>query len=106
MMMCRRVKSWVVRNGLRRFFLGPLALGYVLSCLGADLPNSKDPAGVKRYAGSEIIAYRGPKFDEFLLPLGPPVTFGPVSYEKSFKVEGLLSRYTYLAPAGRTATEL
>lgn len=78
----------------------------VVGCLGADLPGSKDPAGIKRYTGSDIIAYRGPKFDEFLLPLGPPVTYGPVSYEKSLKTEGLVSRYTYLAPPGRSAAEL
>jgi OOP family OmpA-OmpF porin len=83
-----------------------LTLGWVVGCLGADLAGSKDPAGIKRYTGSEIIAYRGPKFDEFLMPLGPPLTFGPVSYEKSLKTEGLVSRYTYLAPAGRSAAEL
>jgi hypothetical protein len=27
-----------------------------------DLPNSKDPAGMKRYEGSELIGYRAPMF--------------------------------------------
>ena len=72
----------------------------------ADIPGSKDPAGMKRYAGSEIIGYRAPKFDEFLLPLGPPTQLSPPAYEKSQKVEGLISRYTYLAPAGRSPAEL
>src|ERR1700689_4223348 len=27
-----------------------------------DVPNSKDPAGMKRYEGSELIGYRAPKF--------------------------------------------
>jgi OOP family OmpA-OmpF porin len=103
MMLSRKV---LARTAAKNFFCALLTFGPVVSCLGADLPGSKDPAGIKRYTGSEIIAYRGPKFDEFLLPLGPPVTFGPVSYEKSLKTEGLVSRYTYLAPAGRSAAEL
>ena len=73
---------------------------------GADLPGSQDPPGMKRYAGSEIIGYREPKFDEFLLPLGKPVQLDPPGYTKSQKVEGLLSRYTYLAPEGRTPAEV
>jgi OmpA-OmpF porin, OOP family len=61
---------------------------------------------MKRYEGSEIIGYREPKFDEFLLPLGPPTQQYPPKYEKSLKTEGLVSRYTYSAPPGRTPTEL
>ena len=72
----------------------------------ADLPNSKDPPGMKRYEGSEIIGYHAPQFDEYLLPLGAPTTLSPPAYEKSQRVEGQVSRYTYLAPAGRTPTEL
>lgn len=66
-----------------------------LSAQGADLPGSKDPPDMKRYAGSEIIGYRAPKFDEYLLPLGRPTSVAPpVAYEKSLKVEGLISRYS------------
>ena len=71
-----------------------------------DVPDSKDPAGMKRYEGSEIIGYRAPKFDEYLLPLGKPTSMSPNAYEKSKQIEGLLSYYTYLAPAGRTPTEV
>src|ERR1700730_11977782 len=71
-----------------------------------DLPNSKDPAGMKRYEGSELIGYRAPLFDEYLLPLGPPTNFSPPVYEKSKSVEGQVSYYTYLAPAGRSPAEL
>jgi OOP family OmpA-OmpF porin len=77
-----------------------------LLATAADIPGSQDAPGMRRYAGSEIIGYRAPKFDEFLLPLGAPKTFTPPTYEKSLKTEGLVSRYTYLAPAGRTPTEL
>jgi OOP family OmpA-OmpF porin len=86
--------------------LGLLALALALSSRAADVPGSKDPAGVKRYTGSEIIGYHAPKFDEFLLPLGPPSSFSPPVYAKSQKIEGLVSRYTYLAPVGRSPAEL
>jgi outer membrane protein OmpA-like peptidoglycan-associated protein len=72
----------------------------------ADVPGSKDPPGMKRYEGSEIIGYREPKFDEYLLPLGTPASFAPPKYEKSQAVEGQVSRYTYIAPAGRTPAEV
>jgi OmpA-OmpF porin, OOP family len=77
-----------------------------LTALAADLPGSKDPPGMKRYEGSEIIGYREPKFDEFLVPMGPPTSQSPPKYTKSVHVEGLVSRYTYLIPAGRTTTEV
>jgi hypothetical protein len=38
--------------------------GAMLTSAGQDLPNSKDPAGMKRYEGSEIIGYRASMFDE------------------------------------------
>jgi OmpA-OmpF porin, OOP family len=71
-----------------------------------DLPNSKDPAGMKRYEGSELIGYRAPKFDEYLLPLGPPTSENPPTFEKSKPVDGQTGYYTYLAPAGRSPAEL
>ncbi len=71
-----------------------------------DVPGSKDPAGMKRYEGSELIGYRAPKFDEYLLPLGAPKTYVPAVYDKSKQIEGLVSYYTYLAPEGRTPAEL
>lgn len=83
-----------------------LFVAFAACSTAADLPGSQDPPGMKRYAGSEIIGYRGPKFDEFLLPLGRPKEMNPPSYEKSQKVEGLVSRVTYVAPAGRSPAEL
>jgi len=78
----------------------------VLTSVGQDLPNSKDPAGMKRYEGSELIGYRAPQFDEYLLPLGPLTNTDPPAYQKSKPVEGQVSYYTYLAPAGRSPAEL
>ncbi len=91
-----------------RYTIASVAFAFtlVVAAYAADVPGSIDPAGVKRYTGSEIIGYRAPKFDEFLLPLGVPTELFPPAYEKSLKVEGLISRHTYLAPAGRTPTEL
>src|ERR1700689_1773101 len=83
-----------------------LSLSSAIVTLAADVPGSKNPAGMKRYEGSEIIGYREPKFDEFLLPLGPPTDVTTPKYAKSLKTEGLVSFYTYLAPIGRTNTEL
>ena len=85
-----------------------LCLAWALPALltAADLPNSKDPPGMKRYTGSEIIGYRAPKFDEFLLPLGPPTEFSPPKYAKRLKLDGQVSRYTYIAPAGRSPAEV
>jgi OOP family OmpA-OmpF porin len=58
------------------------------------------------YEGSEIVGYRPPEFDEYLLPLSKPTKLNPPAYIKSLAVEGQVSRCTYLAPDGRTATEL
>ena len=44
--------------------------------------------------------------EEYLVPLGKPTQFDPPAYAKSQKVEGLLSRYTYVAPEGRTTAEV
>ncbi len=78
----------------------------VFPAIAADLPGSQDPPLMKRYAGSEIVGYRSPKYDEYLMPLGKPTSQDPPAYEKSQKVEGLLSRYTYIAPEGRTPAEV
>ena len=83
-----------------------ILLAVTLTGAAQDIPNSQDPAGLKRYEGSELIGYRAPKVDEYLLPLGPPTEMEPPAYAKSKKIEGLTSYYTYLAPAGRTTAEL
>jgi OOP family OmpA-OmpF porin len=83
-----------------------LALALLPSLGAADLAGSKDPPGMKRYEGSEIIGYHAPAFEEYLVPLSPPTDMYPPKYTKSIRAEGQLSRYTYLAPAGRTGTEL
>src|SRR5450756_784174 len=83
-----------------------LALLFPLYVMAADVAGSKDPPNMKRYEGSVLIGYHAPKFDEFLLPLGPPTEVAPAAYSKSQNVDGLVSRYTYLAPPGRGPAEL
>jgi hypothetical protein len=88
-----------------RLILALCAL-FSLPVLAQDQPNSKDPTGMKRYEGSVLIGYRAPRFDEYLIPLGPPTGTSPLAFEKSESVEGQASLYTYLAPAGRSPAEL
>ncbi len=46
--------------------LATLVLAVASGGRAAGVPGSKDPAGVKRYIGSEIAGYHAPKFDDFL----------------------------------------
>ena len=101
------------KNRNRNCRVAAILMEGVLACMVAatvahaqDVPDSKDPAGMKRYEGSELIGYRAPQFDEYLLPLGSPTSMSPPAYEKSKPIEGLVSYYTYLAPQGRTPAEL
>jgi outer membrane protein OmpA-like peptidoglycan-associated protein len=87
-------------------YAGWLCVLLPLSVEAADLPGAKDPPEMKRYEGSEIVGYRAPKFEEFVLPLATPTSFSPPAYQKSLKVEGLMSRYTYVAPEGRSGAEV
>jgi len=85
---------------------GLMVVGIIPFVRAQDVAGSSDPPGMKRYEGSELIGYRAPKFDEYLLPLSPPTTVSPAAYTKSQPVEGLVSYYSYLAPEGRTPAEL
>jgi OmpA-OmpF porin, OOP family len=109
---CRRVarrdeRKDIARRMFRTFFaFCVFSFLAVVTTAAQDVPDSKDPAGMKRYEGSELIGYRAPKFDEYLLPLGPPTQSDPPTYEKSKPIEGQVSYYTYLAPLGRSVAEL
>src|SRR5260370_8756111 len=93
-------------NDNRSRLRGALWLAAIVSALAADLPGSKDPPGMKRYEGSEIIGYRATRFDEFLLPLGPQTQKNPTAYEKKLKAGGLFSHYTYVTPPGPSPADL
>lgn len=83
----------------------PFVLTLTLSTTSAKVQEPTDPPGMKRYEGAEIIGYRAPKFEEYLLPLSAPTVLSPPAYGKSERLEGRVSRYTYVAPAGRSAAE-
>jgi len=48
---------------------GRVLASFASTCVAhaQDVPGSKDPAGMQRYEGSELIGYRVPKFDEYLV---------------------------------------
>jgi OmpA-OmpF porin, OOP family len=73
----------------------------------ADVPGSKDHPLLKRYEGSTIIKYVSHEFDQYVLPLGPATgNFTESNLTKSIKLEGKLTRLTYLIPVGRSAIEV
>jgi len=78
-----------------------LAMALFLAGAGhaADLPGSKDPAFLKRYAGSQIIGYRTRSFDQYKLGRGG-------NFDKTETVEGAATRTTYLVPPGHTGLEI
>jgi OmpA-OmpF porin, OOP family len=70
----------------------------------ADVAGSKDPPGLKRFEGSEIVSYVARSYDQYRLARsGPDVGSG---YEKAETVEGSITRLIYRVPAGHTALEL
>lgn len=86
----------------RRFFsflFMALILFPATSARAADIPNSKDPAGIKRYDGSEIVRYETLAFDRFQVPLGKMTKFDfgtkAAEFEKSETLEGAITRVSY-----------
>jgi outer membrane protein OmpA-like peptidoglycan-associated protein len=70
----------------------------------ADLPGSRDPEGIRRFAGSGIIGYQAPRQEEYYYSKGKGREFGkpnPFGAE-SVRLEGLVSRWTYLIPSTDT----
>jgi OmpA-OmpF porin, OOP family len=96
----------VVKLNSFRYAVGVLALLLAGSVVAADVPGSSDPPGMQRYEGSVLIGYRAPQFDEYRVPLARPTSISPPAYEDSADLEGMVSRYTYLVPAGRSAAEI
>lgn len=73
---------------------------------GADVAGSKDPAGLKRYEGSSIIGFQGPKQDEYFYAKGKAREFGKRNPfgDDAQKLEGHVSRVTYLVPNPERST--
>lgn len=91
--------------------LSQLAFAEEPNVPAADLAGAKDHAALKRYEGSKIIAYKRQDYAPYELALGKglnpaaPASAGK-SYEKEEKLEGTLTRISYIAPAGRSSLEV
>lgn len=74
----------------------------VTNLYALDVPGSKDPAGIKRYEGSEIIRYENITFDSYVVPLGKMTKFDfgtkVAEFEKSETLEGTVTRVSYRVP--------
>lgn len=85
-----------------RFFSLLLITLFSTPVFSEDIKGSKDPYGLKRYDGSEIIRYEEKSFDEYTVPLGKLTKYDFTNkvfeYERSEKVEGKLTRATYKVP--------
>jgi OmpA-OmpF porin, OOP family len=84
-------------------FLASAATASLAPAGAADLPGSKDPPYLKRFAGSEIVGYFTKSFDQYTLVLGEATSNG---YVKTEKLEGAITRIIYRVPAGHTELEL
>ena len=92
-------------------FLVFYSLFFVCPTFAADLPGAKDPLGIQRYEGSEIVRYEQIKYDEYEVPLGKMTKFDfnlkTAQYEKSKKLEGGVTRITYrVADKERSSLEV
>jgi outer membrane protein OmpA-like peptidoglycan-associated protein len=78
-----------------------LAAGVVQA---ADLAGSKDPVGLRRFEGAEIIHYAVSAHDPYYLARGEGAV--GAGFEKEERVEGALERVVYKAPLGTTSQEI
>jgi len=92
-----RIGAWAFLSLLLCFAAG--------SAFCADVPKSKDPAFLKRYEGSQIIAYTVRNYDRYIMARGD----APTPFAKTETVEGQIIRLTYLiaqGSEGHTSLEL
>lgn len=91
----KRTVFWLVG-----MFLLATSIGFAQE---EDVEGSKDHPLISRYPGSIISGYDVKEFDEYVLPLGK-LKEGKLT--KSQKLEGKVTRITYLAPKGRSPLEV
>jgi len=76
----------------------------------ADVPGSKDPLGLKRYEGTTITYYDVQSYEAYTLPLGKMTELNldthKGKFEKSEKLEGKLTRVSYMGTPGRSSLEV
>lgn len=84
-----------------------VACVFATAALAKDVAGSKDSPVLKRYEGSTIIKYSTNAFDAYTLPTGPSAgQFNTANLPKTAKLEGKVTRITYLVPAGRSGLEV
>lgn len=86
---------------LAAFACGIASMG---STYATDVAGTKDPAGFKRFQGSEIVYQDIRAFDEYVLARGPGSP--GEGFAKSEKIEGAVNRLLYRVPEGHTSLEL
>jgi OOP family OmpA-OmpF porin len=79
-------------------------LAAVSMAAAADLPGSKDPEGLRRIEGAEIIHYAVSPHEQYVLARSEGAV--GVGFEKQERVEGSIVRVVYKAPLATTAAEI
>ena len=115
------MRSWHVTDALRTLVPSLMkqnlnvfaALFISLTCSlhaqdAADIPGSKDPAGLKRYEGTRTTFYEENAFDSYTLPLGKLTKRPNMNlFAKSLTLEGKVTKITYVSnDPKRTALEV
>ncbi len=100
----------VLRLALFLICVLPLVHG-IGNAWAADLPGSKDPAFLKRFRGSEIVAYEAKRFDTYELQTTTFKRYNLGTKKREFageplKLEGTHTQIWYEAPGQTSSTEL
>ncbi len=77
--------------------------------VAADLPGSKDPAGIKRYEGTRTTFYEEAAFDNYNLKLGGMTSRSAAgsTYAKTLDLKGKVTKITYVSSdPNRSANEV
>jgi OmpA-OmpF porin, OOP family len=101
----------MVKKSLRNFLFLFFLLSFSSPCWaqGTDVPGSRDPAFISRYAGSVILGYDVRDFDSLAMLLGRQVSdpkTGTPSAAKSQNLEGKVTRILYVSPEERSTLEV
>ncbi len=92
---------------MKRLGIALLALiAFARVAAAADVPDSKDPPGFKRYQGSEIVHYVTRPFDRYLLGQASTAPNAPPNGWTFVEIEGQITRVFYREPPGHSVLEL
>jgi OOP family OmpA-OmpF porin len=91
-------------NPLRPLSVAAGILLLVTAADAADLPGSKDPEGLRRFDGAEIIHYATSPHEPYFLARSAG-SLG-AGFEKAERVEGAIVRVVYKAPLGFSSAEI